>query len=65
MKNDGFDNMKTTSTISTGFRDADQDGDQGGRTSTKNSPEIENPKPSDASKIFPDEVPRRDGPGGE
>ncbi len=30
-----------------------------------NIPEIDTPKPADASNVIPDEVPRRDGPGGE
>ncbi len=30
-----------------------------------NIPEIDLPKPSDATNVIPDEVPRRDGPGGE
>lgn len=28
-------------------------------------PEIDKPKPSNATDVIPDEVPRRDGPGGE
>ncbi len=28
-------------------------------------PEIDKPKPSNATNVIPDEVPRRDGPGGE
>ena len=30
-----------------------------------NIPEIDLPKSSDATNVIPDEVPRRDGPGGE
>ena len=30
-----------------------------------NTPEIDLPKPSNGISIIPDEVPRRDGPGGE
>ena len=30
-----------------------------------NIPEIDLPKSSDAANVIPDEVPRRDGPGGE
>lgn len=30
-----------------------------------NTPEIDKPKPTSATDVIPDEVPRRDGPGGE
>ena len=30
-----------------------------------NIPEIDTPQPSDATNVIPDEIPRRDGPGGE
>lgn len=30
-----------------------------------NIPEIDLPKPSDATDVIPDEVPRKDGPGGQ
>lgn len=30
-----------------------------------NIPEIDMPKPTNATDVIPDEVPRRDGPGGE
>lgn len=30
-----------------------------------NIPEIDLPKATDATNVIPDEVPRRDGPGGE
>lgn len=30
-----------------------------------NIPEIDLPKTTDATNVIPDEVPRRDGPGGE
>ena len=30
-----------------------------------NIPEIDTPKPDNAINVIPDEVPRRDGPGGE
>lgn len=30
-----------------------------------NTPEIDKPKPTNATNVIPDEVPRRDGPGGE
>lgn len=29
-----------------------------------NTPEIDMPRPSSATNVIPDEVPRRDGPGG-
>lgn len=29
-----------------------------------NTPEIDMPRPSNATNVIPDEVPRRDGPGG-
>lgn len=57
MSNNRFEDIKSTSSIS--------DMDSSRNSGAKNAPEIENPKPSDATKIFPDEVPRRDGPGGE
>lgn len=30
-----------------------------------NVPEIDTPQPSDATNVIPDEIPRRDEPGGE
>lgn len=36
-----------------------------GRMGDGNTPEIDLPKSDNATNIIPDEVPRRDGPGGE
>lgn len=39
--------------------------DKTNRYDDDNIPEIDLPKPDNATDVIPDEIPRRDGPGGE
>lgn len=43
----------------------ENDGKDNGTDQGKPTPEIILPPPTNATNVIPDEVPRRDGPGGE